>query len=918
MTFSTAILIQFAMMVLAALLLRELSGWPIYSALPLIVAFLNFFLHSRFQKSEADCGVVVSRPNGLMSVLMVTSALIGAVSGLVPMPLAVFMMAVTFAVLTGFRIPHQRPATNEQLSLGFFSLILAWGVVLLGMVWPRISACSAQIPPVWAELTASAVNTLRLGLDEGLTIGERGLSFISRSGVSALSTEDGRVTLLLNYENLHVYAFTLCYLFGLVRLTFEAKSRRLLCYTVFSAGLPVLFLFHCILVWAIVSKGVVADIDLWKWKIPWSCLVVLYFSGLLFWIQKSLSAGSQNPERMTFTWGPCVNRRETLITFVAIATVSSLAMLFDPGTRKQGRVLIDESHSKWERSDLPTNAEFFGTKSTYNYGFLREILGKHYRAVRTNRAVLSRDTLSDCDVLVLKTPTRPYSRSEIQAVHSFVESGGGVWLIGDHTNIFGMNTYLNQICEEWGFTFSANSLNVVSGYYEDRVRLPNVDQLHPKCGKRGYELLYSRPCLNHPIIGRNIPYCTILTSCSLKSHLLASAVNISEAVYSDDPLFGSNTFFGNHQRSAEENYGSFYQALSAKSGYGRVAAWSDSTLFSNFSMCMPGVPELSLGYVEWLNRKNSFRSSWLKFFQLSLLLTLALVGFAILVAPERALAFALMIIMSAVCTVPLCEWMNQLSYPPLPVSSGFRTVGFDQQYGVLELPTDNHVHDGDPEVFESFFVNVQRLHGFPYAAESFSHLLEANGIVICNPRSPLSLEDMKSLKQWVAGGGRLLLMVNHLGQADCSKVSVQYLNEMLSQFGSKSHFLSAELNEQQDLYGILADDLIAENISLAFGIAGTNAAGTLLQSGDGNVVCSSEKHGEGLVILCSTPHMFSNASLGEPTSGLNKASAVCHFMSLRLLSLLLGDDEMDLSQQEMEKPWRELMNNDSAGESDAE
>ena len=44
------------------------------------------------------------------------------------------------------------------------------------------------------------------------------------------------------------------------------------------------------------------------------------------------------------------------------------------------------------------------------------------------------ETLAKCDVLVIKTPTQRYSPAEVDAVVRFVERGGGLLLIGDHTN----------------------------------------------------------------------------------------------------------------------------------------------------------------------------------------------------------------------------------------------------------------------------------------------------------------------------------------------------------------------------------------------------------------------------------------------------------------------------------------------------
>ena len=62
-------------------------------------------------------------------------------------------------------------------------------------------------------------------------------------------------------------------------------------------------------------------------------------------------------------------------------------------------------------------------------------------------------TLAECDVLVIKIPTARYSAREIDAVVEFVAGGGGLLLIGDHTNYERSAAYLNDIARRMGFVF---------------------------------------------------------------------------------------------------------------------------------------------------------------------------------------------------------------------------------------------------------------------------------------------------------------------------------------------------------------------------------------------------------------------------------------------------------------------------------
>ena len=58
------------------------------------------------------------------------------------------------------------------------------------------------------------------------------------------------------------------------------------------------------------------------------------------------------------------------------------------------------------------------------------------------------------------------------------------------------------------------------------------------------------------------------------------------------------------QHVPETRFGSFIQAWSTHGGRGRVVAWGDSTIFSNFCLYQPGKAQVLLNLVEWLNHRR--------------------------------------------------------------------------------------------------------------------------------------------------------------------------------------------------------------------------------------------------------------------------------------------------------------------------
>ena len=85
--------------------------------------------------------------------------------------------------------------------------------------------------------------------------------------------------------------------------------------------------------------------------------------------------------------------------------------------------------------------------------------------------------MRDFDVLVLKVPTLDYEPEEIEAIKRFVERGGGLLLIGEHTDVFGTGRHLNSVAREFGLQFRHDCLFGIASVF-DQVYQPPVTP-HP-------------------------------------------------------------------------------------------------------------------------------------------------------------------------------------------------------------------------------------------------------------------------------------------------------------------------------------------------------------------------------------------------------------------------------------------------------
>jgi hypothetical protein len=145
-------------------------------------------------------------------------------------------------------------------------------------------------------------------------------------------------------------------------------------------------------------------------------------------------------------------RRMLVGTALAVAGWTLFAGWHDAGVRKHGRVLIDESHSDWEWTTDVFDTAWYGGRSGYNYYCLADYWS-HFYQVETHREPLTPALLANYDVMVLKTPTSAYAPAEVDAIVAWVRAGGGLFLVGDHTNVFGSSTYLNPIADRFKMYF---------------------------------------------------------------------------------------------------------------------------------------------------------------------------------------------------------------------------------------------------------------------------------------------------------------------------------------------------------------------------------------------------------------------------------------------------------------------------------
>ncbi len=442
-----------------------------------------------------------------------------------------------------------------------------------------------------------------------------------------------------------------------------------------------------------------------------------------------------------------------------IMAASCFALVFaigfhDPGALKPGRVMIDEYHSNWEKTTQPYTTEWYGEDSGYNYYSLASYMEDYYTVSRNLHSQITPELLESCDVLVLKTPTSAYSQEEIDAVFRFVRQGGGLLLVGDHTNVFGTSTYLNPLAERFGLHFNHD------GTYDlvtDRLSIYQERSVFP-----------------HPTV-RRLERFMFATSCSLEAPLLSAGAITGYGIKSLYLDYSQENFFRTDAPDYDKDYGLLLQQVALQSGRGRVVAFTDSTVWSNFFMFIPGKWELAEGALNWLNRRNMLEwAPWA-------LITVAAAGTAVL-ASRRAkgvsivdplgvafvMGFAALAIFSA-------QGIDTLFYAPrAKIAHTSTEIAFEGEHSNMLIPSETIFIDPN-SAYHVFYTWTQRVGARPRMAP-LSEAVKCDTIVLANISRPFTSRDLARIKEYVESGGSLLVL--HGNGSDDSAA-----NQVLSMFG---------------------------------------------------------------------------------------------------------------------------------------
>ncbi len=274
---------------------------------------------------------------------------------------------------------------------------------------------------------------------------------------------------------------------------------------------------------------------------------------------------------------------------VLVAIGTAMVCYRTMGVEKGNRILIDDLHSRdWEISVGSLSVQRTNAQSLYSFIATRQLLQRKGYAVSVNTNVqLNAIGLTNWDVVVLKTPALSYTDAECQAIRDYVRHGGGLWVIGDHTDLMGMTSIANRLLAPWGVSFNADACNdLMTGYFSE------------------YKPIFGWP---HPLTA-GLHHLGFLTSCSIEcSTPYFESVIPGYNLLSDPIDYSVPSFFGDMTYASRKAAGVLKQCVALRIQAGRVLVLADSTPFSTFCLYENGHDEFTLRCIDYLRRRNADR-----------------------------------------------------------------------------------------------------------------------------------------------------------------------------------------------------------------------------------------------------------------------------------------------------------------------
>ncbi len=424
--------------------------------------------------------------------------------------------------------------------------------------------------------------------------------------------------------------------------------------------------------------------------------------------------------------------KNSLAVFLIITSLAACVLTVDlPGrpSEKNQVVFYNKGFLNW---NVP-NFRMFGSKSAGMFGILpRFVESMGFTSVKTD--TISKEVLQQAKILMMINIDREIPREELEAVWDFVENGGSLLLLGDHTFYkHGVKRiFLNDILKPYSIRFNFDSADWFVGGW-----------------------LHSYQYVSHPVTAgmkddMNNP--GIVIGASISTSLPAFPLVIGKYGYSDpgnDSESGAKRgYLGNLNYDPGEPMGDVVLCSAQHYGRGKVMVFGDTSGFAN--AILVNTHDFINRVFTWLAREESPRR-----FGLTLCISLVLFMLAFFFCREsiRKPGHLISCLILTLMIVKVADNIKQHnSQRDLHGNIAYIDTSHGERFS-SESWNENAIM--------GLHLNLMRNGYLSFSLKNFERkkLEQADILVLVAPSAPFTKKEIRWINDFVNKGGTLILTV---------------------------------------------------------------------------------------------------------------------------------------------------------------
>ena len=264
---------------------------------------------------------------------------------------------------------------------------------------------------------------------------------------------------------------------------------------------------------------------------------------------------------------------------------------------------------------------------------------------------------------------------------------------------------------------------------------------------------------------------------------MGRAVIRNVGLYNLPPAYEESNYHPQAEYRPFMQYGAWCQLWATTAGQGRVLAFADSTLFSNFCVYQPGKSELFMGMLEWLNHSSRWDAAGLQWCLLVGMCLACGVSCTAAVWGVRAGRGRWLLLLACgwmawACTAQVVQGLQRRAMPVPDKTHSMQYVVIDRTLSDVPLFTGAFADATDGVGYGMLEQWIPRVGNYISRRSGFE-AFEGDGLVVICPTNMPGPEYRERLIEWVRAGGRLIVL-------DTPDVENSTANSLLMLFGLTS------------------------------------------------------------------------------------------------------------------------------------